>query len=184
MARAFVFAGGGEVTVRGRGPDYEIARDGQADRARAVLLPDGRLSLLFDDGHQVCGRVLRREAAEIEISTPRGRWRVGVTDPLRARLSAVSAKVAATESESEDVRALMPGRVVEVAVAVGDSVAAGALLLVLEAMKMQNELRATHAGIVMRCTALAGQTVEAGTLLLTIQPNREGSPQAFAAGSR
>jgi biotin carboxyl carrier protein len=183
MSRAFVFAGGVEVAVRGRGPDYEIARDGRGGRARTIVLPDGRLSLLFDDGHQVCGRVLRRETAEIEISTPRGRWRVGVTDPLRARLSAVSADVAATESESEDVRALMPGRIVEVAVAAGDSVAAGALLLVLEAMKMQNELRATHAGIVMRCTAAAGQTVEAGTLLLTIQPNREGPPQSIAGSA-
>jgi biotin carboxyl carrier protein len=64
-------------------------------------------------------------------------------------------------------------------VAAGDAVQAGSLLLVLEAMKMQNELRATHAGVVMRCAAAAGQTVETGALLLTIQSDvKEPAPPA------
>ncbi len=59
----------------------------------------------------------------------------------------------------------MPGRVVEVAVAAGDRVEAGSLLLVLEAMKMQNEIRASRGGLVTRVVVEAGKAVEGGALL-------------------
>jgi len=78
-----------------------------------------------------------------------------------------------------EVRAIIPGRVVNVDVAMGDRVALGAHLLVLEAMKMQNELRAPHEGIVARVAVTAGLTVERGDLLLVIDPS-----EAAVTGSR
>jgi len=75
---------------------------------------------------------------------------------------------AAPGGGDEEVRALMPGRVVEVAVAAGDEVEAGALLLVLEAMKMQNEIRATRAGRVLRVDVEAGKPVDGGAPLVTL----------------
>jgi len=172
MSRSFVFgSGNSEITVRGKAPRYDVAREGGTESVEVQSLPDGRLSILFDDGRQISGRVRRRGGEEVEISMPRGRRHLTVTDPLRARLSSVR-EHAGGAPETEEVRALMPGRVVDVSVAAGDSVEAGGLLLVLEAMKMQNELRATHAGVVLRCAIAAGQTVDAGALLLTIQPAR------------
>jgi acetyl/propionyl-CoA carboxylase alpha subunit len=182
MTRTWVFSPGDKaISLKGRLPHFEITCDGRVENMEAVLLADGRLSLLLPDGRQVCGRVVRRDGGELLISTGRGRRRLSVTDPLRARLAVVLEQGAADHSESEEVRALMPGRILEVAVAAGDVVAAGGLLLVLEAMKMQNELRATRAGIVTRCAATPGQTVEAGALLLTLQPQSE---QDAAAPSR
>jgi len=173
MSRSFVFgSGNSEITVRGKAPRYEVAREGGTEPVEVQSLPDGRLSVLFDDGRQISGRVRRRGGEEVEISTPRGRRHLTVTDPLRARLSSIREHTGSSGPETEEVRALMPGRVVDVSVAAGDSVEAGGLLLVLEAMKMQNELRATHAGVVLRCAIAAGQTVDAGALLLTIQPAR------------
>jgi multidrug efflux pump subunit AcrA (membrane-fusion protein) len=67
-----------------------------------------------------------------------------------------------------EVRAIMPGRVVSVSVAVGDQVAAGQELLVVEAMKMQNELRAPREGRVERLAVAAGQTIELGDLLAVL----------------
>ncbi|MBC8646964.1 MAG: acetyl-CoA carboxylase biotin carboxyl carrier protein subunit [Thermoanaerobaculia bacterium] len=63
----------------------------------------------------------------------------------------------------------MPGRVVQVCVRPGERVEEGALLLVLEAMKMQNEIRAPWAGGVEAVSVSAGQSVEAGALLLSIR---------------
>ena len=67
-----------------------------------------------------------------------------------------------------EVRAIIPGRVVSVSVAPGDEVVAGQQLLVVEAMKMQNELPAPRAGTVARIATGTGQTVEVGDLLLVL----------------
>jgi len=183
MFRTLVLGAGEiEVTVRGQSPRYDIARGDRIAQADVVVLPDGRLSLILSDGRQISGRMRRLSSSEVEVSTARGRRRLTVTDPLRARLSSVLEHMSGGGAASEEVRALMPGRVVEVAVAAGDAVQAGSLLLVLEAMKMQNELRATHAGVVMQCAAAAGQTVETGALLLTIQSDmKEPAPPAPGA---
>jgi biotin carboxyl carrier protein len=68
-----------------------------------------------------------------------------------------------------EVRAAIPGRVVSVSVTEGDEIEAGGTLLVLEAMKMQNELRAARAGRIQRVAAAAGQTIELGDLLAVIE---------------
>jgi biotin carboxyl carrier protein len=67
-----------------------------------------------------------------------------------------------------DVRAPMPGRVVAVHARLGDEVAAGAPLVVVEAMKMQNELLAPRAGTVLRIRVAAGDTVERGAILVEL----------------
>jgi biotin carboxyl carrier protein len=67
-----------------------------------------------------------------------------------------------------EVRAIIPGRVVAVSVAPGDPVTAGQQLLVVEAMKMQNEVRTPLAGVVERLVVAEGQTIELGDLLVVI----------------
>ena len=66
------------------------------------------------------------------------------------------------------VRAPMPGRVVRVAVAPGQSVAARQAVVVVEAMKMENELRAPHAGTVRALHVRPGDQVDAGQLLVEL----------------
>ena len=62
----------------------------------------------------------------------------------------------------------MPGLIVRVHVRVGDSVQAGQGLVVMEAMKMENELRAAAAGTVKQVLAAPGQTVEKGAVLVEL----------------
>ena len=62
----------------------------------------------------------------------------------------------------------MPGLVVRVNVAEGDTVAAGQGLVVMEAMKMENELRAAAAGTVSRVLATPGAAVEKGAVLVEL----------------
>jgi biotin carboxyl carrier protein len=66
------------------------------------------------------------------------------------------------------VMAPMPVKVVKVLVAVGDTVAAKQGLVVVEAMKMENELTATRAGTVTQLSATEGESVEAGKLLVVV----------------
>ena len=63
----------------------------------------------------------------------------------------------------------MPGLIVRVQASVGDQVHAGEGLIVMEAMKMENELRATSAGTVKRIHVAAGTAVEKGALLLELE---------------
>jgi acetyl-CoA/propionyl-CoA carboxylase biotin carboxyl carrier protein len=67
------------------------------------------------------------------------------------------------------VKAAMPGRVVRVLVSEGETVEAGQGLVVLEAMKMQNEITANRAGVVRRLSAVEGATVTAGALLCSLE---------------
>jgi biotin carboxyl carrier protein len=68
-----------------------------------------------------------------------------------------------------EVRAIIPGRVVAVSIVPGDAVVAGQQLLVVEAMKMQNELRAPRDGVVSTVAVGPGRTIEVGDLLLVLQ---------------
>ena len=66
------------------------------------------------------------------------------------------------------IRSPIPGRVVKVLVKVGDGVTAGATAVVLEAMKMENELKAPRAGTVTAVHCAEGTAVEAGQDLITV----------------
>ena len=75
----------------------------------------------------------------------------------------------APASEPQRVTAPMPGKIVRVLVKKGDAVRARQPLVVVEAMKMENELRAARDGTVADVASHEGQSVDAGTLLLLVQ---------------
>ncbi len=87
---------------------------------------------------------------------------------LREKVAADALRVGRAGGPLE-IRAIIPGRVVSVDVAPGDQVEAGQRLLVIEAMKMQNEIRADRAGTVRRVVVAAGQTVELGDVLVALE---------------
>jgi biotin carboxyl carrier protein len=79
------------------------------------------------------------------------------------------AKSTAAAGGPHRIVASMPGRVVRVLVAAGDQVEAGQGIVVVEAMKMQNEMQAARAGQVISIRAVEGATVAAGDVLATIE---------------
>jgi biotin carboxyl carrier protein len=161
-------AGPEEVAIEIDGARCAFTRRGETVRAEATRLPDGRISLLLDDGRQLCGRVRPSAEGEVEVSSSSGCRRVALAEPLRDRL-AHEAHPGSDGVRDEEIRALMPGRVVEVAVAAGERVAAGGLLLVLEAMKMQNEIRSLRGGLVLRVDVESGRTVDRGAPLAVVR---------------
>jgi acetyl/propionyl-CoA carboxylase alpha subunit len=111
-------------------------------------------------------------AGRVRVELVLGGWRFDfdVEDADRAalRARATTGHEAHTQRGPTMVRAIIPGRVVAVAVVPGDIVTAGQQLLTVEAMKMQNELRSPRDGTVERVAVGAGATVEPGDLLLVL----------------
>jgi biotin carboxyl carrier protein len=79
------------------------------------------------------------------------------------------AVAAVTEGVRHAVKTPMPGRVMRVLVSVGDRVAARQGVIVVEAMKMENELRAPKAGVVKEVLVVSGAAVETGAVLVVIE---------------
>ena len=74
------------------------------------------------------------------------------------------------ESIDSEILTQMPGRVVKVYVKPGDTVEEGTPLVVLEAMKMENEIKATGSGKVVEVLVSEGTPVESGTILIRLEP--------------
>jgi len=89
----------------------------------------------------------------------------------RSRLLAATSKMAA--SGPQTVEAEMPGKVVLVKAAVGDAVAEGQGVVVVEAMKMENEIASPIDGVVTELPVTAGDTVENGDKLFVVEPPPE-----------
>lgn len=163
------------VTVAGR--THEVVLDGGAvlvDGARMTAelraVPGTPVRHLLIDGRSVsvavepegAGRwVLVRagERVEVEVVDERTRHTRSLVGPGR------------TQAGGGVVKAPMPGLVVRVLVEPGQTVAAGSGLVVLEAMKMENELKATGPGVVAAVTVRPGQAVEKGQALVTLTPS-------------
>jgi biotin carboxyl carrier protein len=117
------------------------------------------------------GRERRFDGCDVvEVVVDGWRFELEVQDDARATLRerATRGADAAAASGPLEVLAAIPGRVVSVAVAAADHVEAGTTLLVVEAMKMQNELRAPRSGRVERVAVGPGDTIELGDVLVVI----------------
>lgn len=129
------------------------------------------------DGAVVLAGTIARGAAagsagvsRVEVVLDGWRFEFEVEDADRAalRARATVGRGADTQHGPTDVRAIIPGRVLTVAVTPGDVVTVGQQLLTVEAMKMQNELRSPRDGTVVRVSVSPGATVEPGDVLVVL----------------
>ena len=96
-------------------------------------------------------------------------WQSGVFLRNKARVDIAGHKTRMGGAEEKDVRSMMPGKVVELLVNEGDQVEKDQSVIVIEAMKMENEIRAAVAGTVKAIHVEAGQVVESGELLIELE---------------
>ena len=159
-----------EIVIDGKAADLSVAgarfeyrREGDAAiecQYSAAPVGDGTWSILIEG---------RSYAVEVlgpgEVSVNGRVFHVDIFDPreLRGRRSAASS------IGPQAIAAPMPGRVIRVLVEIGQEVAAGEGLIVVEAMKMQNEMKAPRAGRIAAVKTVAGATVSAGDVLLVIE---------------
>jgi biotin carboxyl carrier protein len=108
---------------------------------------------------------IEQNANELEVWVRGRHYAVSIADP-RDRPATQSKRTSAGPME---VRALMPGKVVSVLVENGAKVQAGQGLIVVEAMKMQNETKSSKDGVVSAIYVAAGSTVAAGEKLMVVE---------------
>ena len=147
--------------VGGAGTRYGLRIDGGVthlvDARRPV--PDV-LALLVDDHSWEAGLVPTDEGFDVEVVGVR--HEVAVLDPKRKAL-----RLSASDAIGV-IKTAMPGRVVRVLVAAGDAVVKGQPVLVVEAMKMENELKSPRDGVIKRVAVEEGALVEAKATLVEL----------------
>lgn len=154
-----------DVEVRRIGERFDVRVDGSTHAVEFVPVSVGLSAMLCADG-RAFAVASRREGP--------GRWRVALGDrefliQLRDPLEREVAGRGLAAEGPQEVRAPIPGKVIAVTVAPGQEIAAGAPLVVLEAMKMQNQICAEGAGRVESVAVTAGMTVDGGQLLVVLR---------------
>jgi len=162
-----------EVTIGGRTHKVELSRAGTEWRCKldgSELLLDvtstqsGVLSILVNGKSYEVKQ--ETTATETNIVIGRERFEAIVRDPrsFRSRKGA-----GAAEEGVKKLTAPMPGKVVRILAPVGTAVEAGQGILVIEAMKMQNEMKSPKTGTVKRINTTEGAAVEAGQVLAEVE---------------
>jgi biotin carboxyl carrier protein len=157
-----------EVEITEVGPDkYVIVLDGKKLAVDGVFLSETSLSLLLENKSYVVE--LSPLSGERGQAFVRGEvLDVEVLDLRRMRLRRAH-EISAAHEGPLTIASPMPGKVVAVLVKEGDEVEQGQGLIVVEAMKMENELKAPRAGVVRQLTAQEGQPIDAGKTLCVVE---------------
>ncbi len=145
------------VTIDGTLVDVDVVAVGATDRFSVLL--DGR-------SHAVVAQ--RRGPGDWRLQAGGHEYSASVVDEAAARALALSGGVAGS-ARARALKAPMPGLVVKVEVGPGDLVEAGQGLVIVEAMKMENELKALTGGRVARVAVQAGDAVEKDQVLMEFE---------------
>jgi biotin carboxyl carrier protein len=121
---------------------------------------------LIEDG-QAREVYLNRSGDAVDCLVANQRFQFSLLSEVKARR--LAARLAEDQGGRREIKASMPGKVVDVLVRVGDVVEPKQGILIIEAMKMENEIKAPGAGEVKEIRVKPGQAVEAGELLLVVE---------------
>ena len=154
------------VTVSEQSDRLFAEIDGREYELEIVQPEIGQISLRFENGRKVEARVsLDAEGRSVVWINGRS-IEIELIDPKKLRGSSTSG---AETAGVADIKTAMPGKVVRLIAAVGDTVEKGDGVIVVEAMKMQNEIKAPKNGTITSIRVSEGDTVNAGQILLSIE---------------
>lgn len=156
------------VSITAEGEGFVVSLGDVVCRFSVLLNKNPVYSFLVDDHHVLEAEVnFTQDLAHINVGhVP---YRMEIFDPRRRLAS--QAGPADSGSGSVVVEAPMPGKIVEVKVKAGDLVQKDQPVIVVEAMKMQNELASPIEGVIKEIKATVGDTVESGKPLVLIEKN-------------
>jgi biotin carboxyl carrier protein len=149
------------VGIGGLGQRYRVEMGGESLDVEGSWPTADVLSLLVDGLSFEAGLVADDDGWQVEVMGTH--HAVAVIDPRRKALKM------SESSGGGVVKTLMPGRIVRILVEEGAEVAKGDALLVVEAMKMENEMRAPRDGVVKGIRVAVDDLVEAGSVLVELK---------------
>jgi len=156
------------VEVTASAPEFRVTVGGRSLSGQAASIERGVWSLVFEDGRQIEVSLEPGTDGAFQARFGTARAVFALQDELTALASATGGR--GKSRKGDVVTAAIPGRVLRLSVAPGDAISAGQSLLVLEAMKMENEVKAPRDGVVDAIAVTAGQTVNAGEVLARLRP--------------
>jgi biotin carboxyl carrier protein len=162
---------GRTVEVAAGAPAFEAAIGDTVLAGDALEVKAGVWSLVARDGRQVEVSVAFQKDGSVRASSAGAIFEFELLDELTAR--ALLATGGRAAKKARHVAAAMPGRVLRVLVKAGDRVTQGQSILVLEAMKMENEVKSPRDGVVASVEAAAGQAVSQGDVLVRFEAEGE-----------
>ncbi|MBI2964132.1 MAG: acetyl-CoA carboxylase biotin carboxyl carrier protein subunit [Deltaproteobacteria bacterium] len=153
------------IEIEPAGPSlYRVRADGVEQTIDARRLKGGLSLLIEGKNYEVS---LSRTGDDFDVLLDNRRFRFRLLSEERARRAA--ARGGAEVTGRREVKASMPGKVIAVLVGAGDRVNAKQGLLVIEAMKMENEIKSQGAGEVKEVRVQPGQAVESGEVLVVLE---------------
>ena len=144
---------------------YAVTLDGHTFELDSLVLPHGAVSMIVEG--QSFSVEFDEKGDEVSVLLRGQLTRFDVADERKLRMRAATAGF--TVEGKQTITAPMPGKIVKLFVKVGDVVTEGQGLVVVEAMKMENELKAPKAGTVTEIITKEGATVENGAPLLVVE---------------
>ncbi len=152
------------VEVTGRDGRYRLAIGEQVIEVDARRIADGLYSLLVDGISHVADVSPGKRGTRVDIEG--ATYHVEVEEHARHVIRTRGG--AGTTGGTQTITAPLPGKITHVAVALGDRVERGDTVVVIEAMKMENEFKAAAAGVVTEVRVQPGQPVNPGDVLVVI----------------
>ncbi len=153
-----------DVEITSAGGVRRVTLNGEEVPCDWVRLADGHFSLII--GGRVADFIIEPSGDACTVVGRDGQRTMQISD---ARRLSTGREVEFGPSGLQQLKAEMPGKVVRVLVKEGDSVEYDQGLLVLEAMKMQNEIRAPKSGVVREIGVTAGTAVNTGQFLVSLE---------------
>ena len=144
---------------------YAVTLDGTRTEVESLTLANGAVSLLIDG--RSYGLDFEEKGDTIGVVQRGHISRFDVADDRKLQLRAANAAFGVEGKQT--INAPMPGKIVKIFVKVGDEVTEGQGLVVVEAMKMENELKSPKAGKVTEVIAKEGSAVENGAPLVVVE---------------
>ena len=163
-----------QAEIDGTTSEVEVRRDGERLVARVddreyeleISEPEPGVFLLKNNGRVFNTFALKKSGGSSEVAVNGKSFDIQIIDPKRLRGSGIEHL---HDHGLVEIKTAMPGKVVRILTTVGETVEKGSGVIVVEAMKMQNEMKSPKDGVIKEIRVLEGVTVNAGEVLVVIE---------------